>query len=199
VLGLHHDSTVYDTDPETEGNTERRSVMHGTLAKEMVRRFMSTHDQVEMLKHFYGTGQTLPDGGGDDGGGEPPRCHPVRGCGVTRDRLDQMDLLSSDQVIIDAAIAGLTVTDTVLHDDTTEDDDLIDDLDLDDGLVAPHGETRQPANVIDGAMAALIGLDLLSPDDTEEEEEGQPLDHLNDLLIPLPPPKKWTLKNGNTA
>ncbi len=73
LVGLDHDSTVYDEDSETVGNTNRQSVMHGTLAQGDVRRFMSTHDQ-ETLVHLYGTGQTAPppdDGGGGGGKGRP--------------------------------------------------------------------------------------------------------------------------------
>ncbi len=58
LVGLDHDSTVYGSDPETVGNTDRRSVMHGTLGQGIVRRLMSTHDQADMLAHFYG--QTSP-------------------------------------------------------------------------------------------------------------------------------------------
>ncbi len=71
LVGLDHDSTVYDSDDETIGNTDRRSVMHGSLGQGIVRRLMSTHDQ-EVLGHLYGPGQTSGDGDGGGGGGGRP-------------------------------------------------------------------------------------------------------------------------------
>jgi hypothetical protein len=72
LVGIDHDSTVYDSDPEVADNTDHRSVMHGTLGQGIVRRFMSTHDQ-ELLVHLYGPGQTTPvPDGGDGGGGKGP-------------------------------------------------------------------------------------------------------------------------------
>lgn len=67
LVGLGHDSTVYANDTEVDNNTDEQSVMHGSLAPNTVRRFMSTHDQ-EVLGHLYGPGQTAaPTNDGDDG------------------------------------------------------------------------------------------------------------------------------------
>lgn len=76
LVGEGHDSTIYNSDPETVGNTDRRSVMHGSLGQGIVRRSMSTHDQAELLTHLYNPGQAAEEdgGGGNDKekGGPPP-------------------------------------------------------------------------------------------------------------------------------
>jgi hypothetical protein len=48
LVGLGHDATIYADDVEVATNSDQRSVMHGTLAQDMQRRLMSSHDQ-----HWY--------------------------------------------------------------------------------------------------------------------------------------------------
>ena len=63
LTSLDHDCTVYSTDPQVALNTDKRSVMCGTLSSGIVRRFMSQHDQ-DILGHIYGPGSSSSASGG---------------------------------------------------------------------------------------------------------------------------------------
>jgi hypothetical protein len=108
LVGLEHDSTIYGSDPETLGNTDRRSVMHGTLGTGIVRRLMSTHDQ-EVLKHLYGPGQAGSGGDGGGGGGGPP---PGKG----KNKVSDVSAIEAEVVVLGQYIPAFVVNTSSIND-----------------------------------------------------------------------------------
>ena len=171
LVGLDHDDTVHDSDNETIDNTDRRSVMHGSLAPGIVRPFMSTHDQ-EVLQHVYGPGQAADEGGG--GGGDSKG--PPKGKGKNK---------SASSAVADGIAVAPSGGNTsqVARDERAEaaaPDDNKSDVELIvQSSILPSEQT------IDSAISALIPASVQLQDDTDEAQEEDPLKDLGGLLLPL--------------